>query len=170
MFAGAMARPKIETISDPVNAPVDQPPAGCHPKILRLFRYWQAMCGSREMPARADFDPLKIPDLLPYVFLIDVPADGTPLAYRLVGTAIVNLFGQEMTGQPVGAGTLPRYRAEVLQRYRRVIAARRPFFQYAQLRELANDFTHVERLILPLCNGRRVDMLLGMTVERVDRR
>jgi hypothetical protein len=170
MFAGTMARPKIETISDPVNAPVDEPPAGCHPKVLRLFRYWQQMRGIREMPARADFDPLGIPDLLPYIFLIDVPADGGPLVYRLVGTAIVSLFGQEMTGQPVGAGTLPRYRADVLQRYRRIIAARRPFFQYAQLREQTNDFTHVERLILPLCNGRRVDMLLGMTVERVDRR
>ena len=170
MFAGAMARPKIETISDPVNAPVDQPPAGCHAKILRLFQYWGEMRGDREMPTRADFDPLKIPDLLPYIFLIDVPADGKPLVYRLVGTAIVSLFGQEMTGQPVGAGTLPRYRAEVLQRYRRVIAARRPFFQYAQLRELANDFTHVERLIVPLSDGRRVNMLLGMTVERARRR
>lgn len=166
IFATAMARPKIETISDPANAPVDRPPAGCHPKIQRLFDYWQDTRGDREIPRRADIDPLKIPDLLPYIFLIDVPADRNPLVYRLVGTAVVSLFGQEMTGQPFGAGTLPRYRAEVLQRYRRIIAARRPFFQYAQLRDLTNDFTHVERLILPLSDGGRVNMLLGMTVER----
>ena len=170
MVASAMARPTIETFSDPANAPMDQPPAGCHRKIQRLFDYWQHGRGDREIPTRADIDPLKIPDLLPFVFLIDVPADGSPLVYRLVGTAVVSLFGQEMTGQPVGAGALPRYRAGVLQRYRRIIAARRPFFHYAQLRELNNDFTHVKRLILPLSDGGRVNMLLGMTVERAKRR
>ncbi|MBI3452006.1 MAG: PAS domain-containing protein [Rhodospirillales bacterium] len=119
------------------------------------------------LPARGDIDPLDIPALLPNAFLVDVSADGARLIYRLVGTAIIALFGEELTGRMVGDRTMSLYREEVLARYAGIVASRRPFHHWAQLRHQANDFTDVERLIPPLSDdGVRVNMLLGMVIPR----
>ena len=37
-----------------------------------LFDYWLRSAGTRRMPARSDLDPLKVPQLLPHLGLIDV--------------------------------------------------------------------------------------------------
>ncbi|MBI3452005.1 MAG: PAS domain-containing protein [Rhodospirillales bacterium] len=142
-------------------------PSDCHAKIQALYEYWQRRRGTRRIPSRSDIDPLDVPVLLPHLFLIDVPLAGWPLTYRLAGTAVAALFGQELTGQAVGEGTLNDYRDEVHVRYAAIIASQRPFYHQARLRERTNDFTDIERLILPLSDDeKRVNMLLGMVVRR----
>ena len=50
------------------------------------------------MPARSDLDPLKVPRLLPHMGLIDLRAGPAEAAFRLAGTRLHEIYGQEITG------------------------------------------------------------------------
>jgi hypothetical protein len=143
-------------------------PPDCHPKIRALLSYWQSKLHGRAMPARRDIAPFEIPELLPHLFLVDVPPTG-PMVYRLSGTAVVTLMGHDVTGRTIGERMAPAYRDEAIARYARIAAGARPFFHRARMREDTNDFADVERLVLPLSeDGVRVNMLLGMTIRRAE--
>jgi hypothetical protein len=140
-------------------------PGDCLPEIRSFYDYWNGKRGDRIMPARAELDPVDIPSLLEHIFLIDVNRDPPALRYRVFGTAITNLFHRDLTGLEVGAGSQPEHLPGILARYARILSERTPFFHRDRMRETANDFTPVERLILPLSeDGVAVDKLIGMTV------
>lgn len=64
-----------------------------------LFDYWIRSAGARPMPARADLDPLKVPTLLPNLGLINVGACVDGARFRLAGTRLHEIYGQEITGK-----------------------------------------------------------------------
>jgi hypothetical protein len=64
-----------------------------------LFDYWQMSAGARPMPARSDFDPLKVPRLLPSIGLIEVGDGFEHAIFRLAGTRLHEIYGQEITGK-----------------------------------------------------------------------
>lgn len=148
--------------------PAELLPPDCHPKIRALLTYWRSKLQGRTMPARRDISPFEMPELLPHLFMVDVPASG-PMIYRLSGTAVVALMGHDITGRTIGEGMVPAHREEAVTRYARIAAEAKPFFHRARLREDTNDFVPVERLILPLSDdGARVNMMLGMTIRQSD--
>src|SRR5262245_34881935 len=65
-----------------------------------LFDYWRFSAGRRQMPARSDLDPLKIPRLLPDIGLIEVKGAIDDARFRLAGTRLHQVYGQEITGKP----------------------------------------------------------------------
>ena len=67
-----------------------------------LFDYWLRSAGPRRMPARSDLDPLKVPRLLPHIGLIDVRNGVGTASFRLAGTRLHEIYGQEITGKPAG--------------------------------------------------------------------
>ncbi len=143
-------------------------PPDCHPKIRALLSYWQSKLHGRAIPARRDIAPYEIPELLPHLFLVDVPETG-PMVYRLSGTAVVALMGHDVTGRTIGEGMLPEHRDEAIGRYASIAAGARPNFHRRRLKEHTNDFAEVDRLVLPLSeDGVRVNMLLGMTIRRAE--
>jgi hypothetical protein len=64
-----------------------------------LFDYWLQSAGARRMPARSDLDPFKVPRLLPSIGLIDVRNGLDQAAFRLAGTRLHDIYGQEITGK-----------------------------------------------------------------------
>ncbi len=50
-----------------------------------LYDYWNKIRGSRKMPARADFDPIDLPKIIPFLSLEDVLYDPVRFQIRLVG-------------------------------------------------------------------------------------
>ena len=64
-----------------------------------LFDYWLRSAGVRPMPARSDLDPLKVPRLLPYIGLIDLKNGLDDASFRLAGTRLHDIYGQEITGK-----------------------------------------------------------------------
>jgi len=66
-----------------------------------LFDYWLRSAGTRRMPARSDLDPLKVPQLLPHLGLIDVRNGLDQASFRLAGTRLWDVYGQEITGKRV---------------------------------------------------------------------
>lgn len=142
-------------------------PSDAHPTIQALYAYWDRKRADRSMPSRADIEPLDIAALMPQVFIVDAGAEDVKLTYRLFGTGLVSLFGREMTGRPVAEGLPTPAAEEALDRYRTVIRERRPLYHQARLHEPRNDYTEVDRLLLPLSrNDIRVDMVMGIVAQK----
>ena len=64
-----------------------------------LFDYWIHSAGARPMPARSDLDPLNVPRLLPNLGLIDLGAGVDQARFKLAGTRLREIYGQEITGK-----------------------------------------------------------------------
>lgn len=63
-----------------------------------LFDYWLEIAGNRALPARADFNPIKVPHLLPHLGLIDLRDGFDKGLFRLAGTRLRDVYGREITG------------------------------------------------------------------------
>ncbi|MEZ5874529.1 MAG: PAS domain-containing protein [Hyphomicrobiales bacterium] len=66
-----------------------------------LFDYWCQTAGERAMPARSDLDPLKAPRLLPHLGVIDLRDGVDQGLFRLAGTRLRDIYGQEITGKRI---------------------------------------------------------------------
>jgi len=128
-------------------------------KPERLLAYWEEKRGRREMPARGDLDPADIADILPYIYLIDISYDPNVFRFRLAGTEVVRMFGEEISGKATDQLASTALRAHLRERYEDTLKARTPTHDAATGRAKATMHT---RLLLPLStDGRRVDMLMG---------
>lgn len=138
----------------------------CHADVLKVLAYWQGKCRGRRMPSRADIDPLELGPFLPHITLVDVVADARRFVYRLVGTAEVNLRGNDPTGKAVADGYFAATVQEALDRYQRICTTRAPFYE-------EDDFQVVDRyiseanLFLPLSeDGETVNMVMVFSINR----
>lgn len=129
--------------------------------LLRLFEYWRSKCVDRRFPRRRDIDPLQIPDLLPNLFLVEVLPEAPWFRYRLTGTHIDKIHGQNITGKSPADIKTPEVARMVEQQYRDAIAARRPLCHKVTLLGPDDIYWHYERLVLPLSeDGAAISMFL----------
>lgn len=142
------------------------PPPTADSRLHELHAYWTAIRGGRRFPARSDFDPIDIPSLLPFVSLVEV-RDGTPrFVYRVVGTKLVELLRRDVTGQAVGTGVKADELASVLSRYQRVADEGNAIYHRDRLQEETNDYTDIDRLMLPMGDrDDRVELILSIVVR-----
>lgn len=66
-----------------------------------LYDYWLKTAGSRRMPARSDINPFSVPKLLPCVGLIDLTEGLGEARFRLAGTRLRDVYGEEITGKRI---------------------------------------------------------------------
>lgn len=66
-----------------------------------LFDYWHQSAGKRRMPARSDFDPFSVPKLLPCIGLIEIAENLNEARFRLAGTRLRDIYGEEITGKSI---------------------------------------------------------------------
>ena len=142
-------------------------PADCDPRIRRLYEYWLAIRPAPGiLPGRQHLDPVAIPDLLPWLWMVDVERRPLRFRYRLVGTEQVQAMARDLTGRYLheahpsflGSASYPAY---VAAAERGEIGYRRgpPTFH------ISKDYIGIERLLLPLArDGSTVDILLAITV------
>jgi hypothetical protein len=90
-----------------------------------LYDYWRSRAKGREMPARADIEPAAIAALLPAVSILD-RSSPAQLIYRLAGTRLRDIFGQEVTGKSVFDLELGEKQSYWRAVYRKVIEERMP--------------------------------------------
>jgi hypothetical protein len=126
-----------------------------------LFDYWLGAAAGRPMPARSDLDPLKVPRLLPSMALIDVRGGLEEATFRLAGTRLHDIYGQEITGKracEVFSGNPAEYWHRILGR---VIEKGRPLYGVVQGPAQGRDHVLLFWLRLPLSeDGGRVDRIL----------
>lgn len=125
-----------------------------------LWVYWGAKRGLRSMPRRIDIDPMEIPPLLPHLLLIELNEEKR-FRYRLVGTAIVETYGEELTGRFVDELFTPPRRAIAMRHYTLGFESARPIAVRNRYVNARGTELIATRVMLPLSeDGVAVNMLL----------
>ena len=135
----------------------------CHPNSLVLYDYWSRCRGAHRMPARADIDPLDVPQLMRYLSLLDVLPTEPRFRYRLVGTGIVEYFGRDPTGWAVDEAAYGAATQDVVAFYARAASgiAVRALWSGRLTSKYSGRF---ETICLPLGKDHvTADMLLTLT-------
>jgi hypothetical protein len=162
-FAAKLARMEpVEFIIAPGD---DLPP--CDERIAALNDYWRAIRPAPDrLPGRQHFDPLDVPRLLSWIWLLDVHRDPLRFRYRLMGTEQVRVIGSDTTGQWLHecfphVPAAPTYRHFLAAAEHGMISYNRGF----PVLHVPKEYILTERIFLPLArDGHQVDMLLALTV------
>ena len=101
------------------------------------------------LPASAELDPFKIREALGFIQILEPNEDFSDLFYRLYGTKLVGVVGDDFTGLwvseiPVGI------RALLLDQYLAVCVQRRPIYSENDTKMEFFMTTRLYRLILPM--------------------
>ena len=143
-------------------------PTGIGDELRPLYEYWDQARGERSMPARAVIDPLKIPrDILANIFLLEVHYAPLRFRYRLIGTAVVEMLGEDWTGKFVDE--LNKANPKVAAQYVETVDKREPtefLNEYSKLipTHRGTRLMRYRRLLLPFSEDDEiVDMLMGAT-------
>lgn len=64
-----------------------------------VYDYWLKLRGDRRMPTRDEFRPKGIVRRLPMMSLVELSACERRFRFRLAGTGLRNVFGEELTGR-----------------------------------------------------------------------
>jgi len=141
-------------------------PPDCDSGIKTAHGYWEAIKPSPELlPGRQHFDPTEIPEVLPYIWLIDVTRAPLRFRWRLLGS----WHAAAMNGNHVGRWideVVPDFQSGPLYpQYLNVVERRTIAFRAGRsLMRKDRDFVVVERLIMPLAaDGQTVDMIMGVS-------
>lgn len=131
-------------------------------RLRQLLEYWRRKKAMRHYPARADIDPIDIPRLLPHILLVDVTYQpALRFHFRLVGTAVVELYGAEFTGRYLEEIDTGNFQNVIYSGYKSAIKTQAPFFQKGTARYRHRMDIRYERAILPLgLPGETVNMLM----------
>ena len=70
--------------------------------LSQLFDYWEALRDGRDAPRRAEIDPRKIKDVLPFVFIAELTRFGGT-RFRLAGSEVIDLMCMELRGMQLSA-------------------------------------------------------------------
>jgi hypothetical protein len=132
-----------------------------HPKLRRLYEYWDTKRGGRKMPARADLDPLEMTFIIGNIILVDVLDEIPPrFRIRLHGTNLSQRVGYELTGKMLDELPVTEFRALAQQSFARV-ATTGTATHGRRDRIIDGRFARYETVIMPLSDdGKRVDRLI----------
>lgn len=129
-------------------------------RLQQLYAYWRGKAGGG-LPSRANIDPAEIPQILPYLFLIDVEHEPQRFRFRLIGTQVCTWAGRDVTGMYIDDPAYGPRASEIRGQYADVIARGVAFYTEQPAARPDRDYVFYERLVLPLApDGRRIDMLL----------
>ncbi|MEL7048795.1 MAG: PAS domain-containing protein [Pseudomonadota bacterium] len=137
---------------------------------VELYRYWNAIRGSRLAPRRFEIEPSDIAEYLPETLILEIDPDGA-CRYRLAGTRLCEIYGREFRG----TSFLDQWSEPdltTLRRRLRLIKERGAVLRFeAELKTEAGRSAVFEFLILPLVHASdRVDRMMGCIgpIEPID--
>jgi hypothetical protein len=122
-------------------------------QLARLHRYWLQQTRHGALPQRRDIDPADIPDLLPTLLLMDVDSTHQRFRFRLVGTRMAEVFGQDPTGKRLEHDGSNRDTPTLLPPLHRVVATAQPVACIGRLAWDNGAAVDSEWLFLPLGSG-----------------
>ncbi len=132
-----------------------------HPKLTQLYDYWNSIRDGRDMPSRRDMDPLDIPRLLANIVLFDVEHAPLRFRFRLYGTALASIRGDDITGRYLDEPGVSRIAFLTGPANKNVTLTKEPHLLDAPYPLKFGSGGHFYRLCLPLSDdGQKVSMLL----------
>ena len=131
------------------------------PEQRQLYDYWLELAKTRQLPSRADFNPARLPRLLPGISLIDVVKPLENCRIRLAGTRLREIYDREVTGLCISELDWRDKRDYWLEAYNRTVDAAEPTQGVLQGPMLGKEHVVQYWLRLPLrTDGRGVGMVL----------
>ncbi len=168
-FMDGTAKQAPAKAGDQANAPAGPPYDD--PMLQRLYATWSSKHRAGLLPARTDVDPLDFPELLPFIFLVDVErdGDGQRFRYRLLGTRLFDSLGEDATGKLVEETFPAHYAVEINAVYRQVAESGEPHCWAYTVPMAKRDHIRYRRLICPLASdGKTIDALIGVVSYQND--
>lgn len=139
------------------------------PLHREIHDYWSSKKTDGRLPARADIDPVDIPQVLQWTLLLDVVrSDAQPrFKFRLFGTGLVERAGRDLTGVWIEDAFPEEQRhAYFFDAVARVVAEARPIGYFGHSMIEHRHHIRVRGLLFPLAaDGRQVDMILGVNLR-----
>jgi hypothetical protein len=143
---------------------VNEPPPQIASEGLRqLFAYWDKLRAGRIGPSWSEIDPAEIKALLPHVIVAEFLSDPFDIRFRLVGTMIVEAYGEDFMGrnlrslEPTGGVDL------WLELYARLAKDRLPAYGRYSLSSDYVQTQYVDAGFFPLStDGEKVDKAIEL--------
>ena len=122
--------------------------------IRSAERYWRSLSSETRLPSRRDIDTIKIgPATLPHVALIDVLRDDdTRFRYRLLGGAVIRIFGQDYTNRYIDELGLGEVFDRISDFYGTVCVGRQPLLLDGAYERRKGSRFQFRRLAMPLAD------------------
>lgn len=152
-------------------------PVAVHPGLIAFLDYWNDKRGGRTYPTRAEILPFEIPQLLPYVMLMDACPNEAEARFRLAGESVNRFYGFNVRGLTWGEvrariladGGTPSV-GSVNRQYGRVASG--GVGAYRQGVSIRRTTSHLfyARILLPLSDdGLHVDAMIGASFSNQER-
>jgi len=122
-----------------------------YPQLAEAFHVWERWRELRSAPIWESVQLVELPPaLVPNTVVVDVIDGGEDLRFRFWGTALVNLYDEELTGTLFSEATRPGFIEGAWPQYRRVMDTGTPSFYEVTLRRPNNIVAHRANLRLPV--------------------
>ena len=138
-------------------------------RLRQVYSYWASKIVGGRLPSRASIDPVEIPRLLPYVFLVDVEREPQRFRFRLVGTQICAWGGRDATGLYTDEPAFGPHGAALTRQYAEVVARHRALYTEQPAARPDRNYIFYHKVVLPLsADGVHVNMLFCASDLLVD--
>jgi len=135
------------------------------PGLIELYDLWAQRRAGREFPARRDFQPCDLKQVLGLLSIFEVHRDPLRFKCRLHGSIAAQRLGFDMTGKFVDEAPKPKWSQGAGGHFRRVVIERAPSAARYQNIIYGEWVLNMESLVLPLSNdGSQVDCLFATVV------
>lgn len=152
----------MQAVGNGVND-LDRVEGATSPILVDAHAYWASKCEGRRFPSRADLDPIEIPRLLPFVYLVNVLGGGQDFQYRLIGTDIVEKTLGDYTGNLLSEISESGSQRRLWSIYGAAATTGDGYFDRLVYKSRLGLTRWYENLVLPLSgDGETVDMLFGV--------
>lgn len=136
-----------------------------HQGSLELFEYWNRQRGNRAVPTRNAIEPADIRRILPDLFIIQKTTNNEIL-FRLAGTQLCTLFGQELRGLEFLSVWEKSSLHHISAITDEVLSTAKPAFLQATTQQSNLSQAEIEVVILPLASeSQRIDRALGCIIN-----
>lgn len=134
------------------------------PRCAAFFAHWQSLRAGALVPTVAAFVDRPSPSHAPYLFMATV--DGDDIIVRLEGTALVERWGRDITGQRLFATKSEEYRRAIAENFNRVIAHPCGCYALNEYMSGRQRYVAVHVLYLPLSDAPgRPARIVGYSTE-----
>lgn len=125
----------------------------------QLYQYWLKLRGDKDLPSRADFNPMAVPEVLPMIMMFGV--EGPPYRFkgRIAGAQVVDVSGINCTGSYVDE--FP-YTQGVVERLTQLLHDKKPYYVETELNWAQKQYKLYSSLVLPFSSdGEAVDIIIS---------
>lgn len=133
------------------------------------LEYWSTLPKHGDLPLRASFDPIHIPQLLPYVILLEVFSDPLDFRFRVIGSHCREHLFDNHTGRMMSALSHITTDGELFTALRTVVEERRPLLTNVPYVGPKREFRKNTEAMLPLCDrdGRVSHVLVFLVFDSI---